>query len=166
MSKKKQKDLDYIKMVNDLFKFDKPNKNDRVYTDNCVHIDNNSGKYMMNDHSHFWDTDPNPTPPFTVGTGTSHPPSTSIGPITSGPISWPGITTDDQETDESGSQVIRSKAPTAHDVLVEIGKIIAKNGDIFEIRDLLQKSKIKLVDHDGEVIFDPAWRKDLKKKDF
>ena len=136
---------------------------------NFDHIDINNGgtsdtTTIDNDG---WHTTGNPNP-FTPGVGIPLTPTPGGGITVSSPYSSTSglVFTDPVETDEKGAQVIRSKAPSINDILVEIGKVIAKNGDILEIRELLQKNKIKLVDHDGEVVFDPAWRKDLKEKDF
>lgn len=64
------------------------------------------------------------------------------------------------QTDEHGSKVIKAIAPSLEQVLVEIAKVLRDGGDILEVRAIFERYKLKLVDHDGEVIFDP---KDLEK---
>lgn len=126
---------------------------------------------MMNSNNDdFWQDQSMTSSPFVPGTATPIPIGSggtiSVGGTSGGAWTFPPVTAEQEETDDKGAKIVRSKVPSIADVLVDIGKVIAKNGDIFEVREILQKYKIKLVDHDGEVVFDPAWRKDLKDKDF
>ncbi len=63
------------------------------------------------------------------------------------------------------ARVIQATPPRIEDIFVEIAKVIQKRGNISEIRDILNKHKLKVVDHDGEVIFDSEWDKKIKNQD-
>jgi len=51
-------------------------------------------------------------------------------------------------------------------ILVEIAKVLRDRGDILGIREIFEKHKLKLVDHDGEIIFDPRKPEELENKGF
>lgn len=91
--------------------------------------------------------DPSCVPPYTPSTG-----GITWGPYTPTP------------TPES-SRVIQATPPRLEDIFVEIAKVIQKKGNISEVRDILDRHKLKVVDHDGEVIFDSEWDSKLKKLD-
>lgn len=92
--------------------------------------------------------DPNP-PPFTYPA----------------PPSFPSFPPDSLE-DEKGKKVVRAPLPSLELVLVEIAKILREGGDILEVRAIFERYKLKLLDHDGEIIFDPKDVERLEEKGF
>lgn len=94
----------------------------------------------------------------TTGTGPYAPPVPT--PIPATPTYPPVYIPTPPAQDEHGNKVIKATAPSLEQVLVEIAKVLRDRGDILEVRAIFEKYKLKLVDHDGEVIFDP---KDIEK---
>jgi hypothetical protein len=105
--------------------------------------------------------------PPTVGTAVPLGGGSTIGggTITIGPYTIPS-TIPDQGQDEDGNKVVRAPKPSVEHILVEIAKVLRDGGDILEIRDIFERHKLKLVDHDGEVIFDPKRDAKLEEKNF
>lgn len=85
------------------------------------------------------------------------PPSTSLPPFT-----WPPP----EEKDAEGNRVVKSPAPSLELILVEVAKVLKDKGDILQVREIFERYKLKLVDHDGEVIFDPREIEKLENKGF
>jgi hypothetical protein len=67
------------------------------------------------------------------------------------------------EQDVQGNKVVRAPQPSLEQILVEVAKILRDGGNILEVRDIFERHKLKLMDHDGEVVFDP--KKDIKLED-
>jgi len=91
------------------------------------------------------------------------PPSSS--PFTFPPspsFTWPPP----EEKDAEGNRVVKSPAPSLELILVEIAKVLKDKGDILQVREIFERYKLKLVDHDGEVIFDPREIEKLENKGF
>jgi len=95
-----------------------------------------------------------PYVPYMPGVGTPLVP----GVMTSPPFMFPGIGVPDQ--DAQGNKIVRAPQPSLEQILVEIAKILRDGGNILEVRDIFERHKLKLMDHDGEVVFDP--KKDAK----
>lgn len=87
-----------------------------------------------------------------------YPPLTIPNPA----FSFPPTTPNDQD----GNKVIKAPQPSLEQVMIEIAKVLRDGGDILEIRTIFEKHKLKLVDHDGEVIFDPKRDIKLEEKNF
>jgi hypothetical protein len=85
------------------------------------------------------------------------PPSTSLPSLT-----WPPP----EEKDAEGNRVVKSPIPSLELILVEIAKVLKDKGDILQVREIFERYKLKLVDHDGEVIFDPREVEKLENKGF
>ena len=127
----------------------------------------------------IWIGDPPYNTPWTVtvsGTGTAvypdpytYPPppppwSTTVPPPTTIPL--PYVPSPPPLVDKSGNKVIKATAPTLEQILVEIAKVLRDHGDILEIRTIFERYKLKLVDHDGEVIFNSSDIEKLENKGF
>lgn len=63
-------------------------------------------------------------------------------------------------------RMIKAPPVSLEQILVEIAKVLKDRGDILEIREIFERYKLKLVDHDGEVIFDPKENEDLEDRGF
>jgi len=89
-------------------------------------------------------------------------------PASSPPVSIPSIwpIPPAEEKDEKGNRVVKSPSPSLELILVEIAKVLRDRGDILGIREIFEKHKLKLVDHDGEIIFDPRKPEELENKGF
>lgn len=116
--------------------------------------DNNSNNNSTNSTS----TSPSPfgnpsTPPWTT-------PSTPSTPS----VPFIHIATEDVESE--GKHVIKAPPVSLEQILVEIAKVLRDRGDILEVREIFERYKLRLIDHDGEVIFDPAEDKDLEERGF
>jgi len=97
------------------------------------------------------------------------PPYTTPGypPYTSSPTIYPSIRpVPTEEKDDKGNRVVKSPSPSLELILVEIAKVLRDRGDILGIREIFEKHKLKLVDHDGEIIFDPRKPEELENKGF
>lgn len=110
----------------------------------------------------IWVGDPPPYNPYpnqpwtTPGVGSSNQNPTPPSPI----FTCPPF----EEEDEDGKRIVRSPAPSLELILVEIAKVLREGGDILEVREIFERHKLKLVDHDGEVIFDPKDVDNLEDK--
>ena len=111
---------------------------------------------------------------YTIGdvhtNGYVHVEPSSIGPCLgdpSGGITW--VTTTGSSIYPpaalADARVIQATPPRLEDIFVEVAKVIQKRGNISEVRDILNRHKLKVVDHDGEVIFDSEWDKKIKNQD-
>ena len=109
-----------------------------------------------------WTTIPGPTYPNGIGgSGTSFPPLTTIPLPSIPPASIPP-----EDKDDKGNRVVKSPSPSLELILVEIAKVLKDKGDILQVREIFERYKLKLVDHDGEVIFDPREIEKLENKGF
>jgi hypothetical protein len=98
-------------------------------------------------------TDLNSSSPFWITTTDSNPiPAISSPPISIDPI------------DRQGKRVVKAPFPSLELILVEIAKVLREGGDILEVREIFERHKMKLVDHDGEVIFDSKDFESLENK--
>lgn len=111
----------------------------------------------------IWIGDPpyNPNQPYqpwmtTPGIGTPNPNPAPASPT----ITFPPL----GEEDEDGKRVVQAPSPSLELILVEIAKVLREGGDILEVREIFERHKMKLVDHDGEVIFDPKDVDNLEDK--
>jgi len=108
-------------------------------------------------------TNPNTAPIFPPFTFPTTPPITSPTILPNYPPSYlPAV----EEKDERGNRIVKSPSPSLELILVEIAKVLRDGGDILQIRDIFERHKLKLVDHDGETIFDPRKIEDLENKGF
>jgi hypothetical protein len=115
-----------------------------------------------------WIGDPPYNTPWVVpNTGTHvYPPYNPIPTVTT-TTTMPTIPyVSPPSTDKSGNKVIKATAPTLEQILVEIAKVLRDRGDILEIRTIFERYKLKLVDHDGEVIFNSSDIEKLENKGF
>jgi hypothetical protein len=96
-----------------------------------------------------------------VGAGTSFPPPLTLPSSPS--FTWPPPP---EEKDAEGNRVVKAPSPSLELILVEIAKVLKDKGDILQVREIFERYKLKLVDHDGEVIFDPREIEKLENKGF
>ena len=89
-------------------------------------------------------------------------PSPSTPPFTFPFPSTPPV----EDKDAQGNRVVKSPPPSLELILVEIAKVLKEGGDILQIREIFERHKLKLIDHDGEIIFDPRDIEKLENKGF
>lgn len=85
---------------------------------------------------------------------TTYPPYSPNPPTQPSTVSWTTITSGGEE-EEGRAEAVKAPAPSLESILVEIAKVLREGGDILEIREIFERHKLKLIDHDGEVVFDP-----------
>lgn len=145
---------------------------------NYVHVEDNSGNplpqgtitfgttHITNGNKTIWIGDPSytgspptwiPMPTITPNTGsTTYPSGGGIYPSGGEPTLV--------DKDEKGNRIVRAPMPSLELVLVEIAKVLKEGGDILQIREIFERYKLKLVDHDGETVFDPRDGEKLENK--
>jgi hypothetical protein len=105
-------------------------------------------------------------PPYTTPGYPPYAPPTTYLPSIGGGFPYPSIPLPVEEKDEKGNRIVKSPPPSLELILVEIAKVLRDRGDILGIREIFEKHKLKLVDHDGEIIFDPRKPEELEDKGF
>lgn len=126
----------------------------------CIYTDDNTGGWNPNEA--IWIGEPysphNPNP------WDNNSPWYAPAPTSPPPITLPSFPP--AETDEDGNKVVTAPAPSLELIMVEIARVLRDGGDILEIREIFERYKLKLVDHDGEVIFDPKKAEELEDRGF